>query len=170
LISATNADLGQRVTAGLFRQDLMFRINTVEIHVPPLRQRAADILPLASAALADAARRYGRRLAGFDPQAMRALTQYAWPGNVRELRNVVERAVLLAGSEVVGVGDLRLGAAVDAGPPALEEMSLEDAERALIRAALRRHAGSATAAAQALGLSRSAMYRRMEKLGIATDG
>ncbi|HKE43916.1 MAG TPA: sigma-54 dependent transcriptional regulator [Steroidobacteraceae bacterium] len=170
LISATNADLGQRVTAGLFRQDLMFRINTVEIHVPPLRQRAADILPLASAALADAARRYGRRLAGFDPQAMRALTQYAWPGNVRELRNVVERAVLLAGSEVVGIGDLRLGAAVDAGPPALEEMSLEDAERALIRAALRRHAGSATAAAQALGLSRSAMYRRMEKLGIATDG
>jgi DNA-binding NtrC family response regulator len=169
LISATNADLGQRVGAGQFRQDLMFRINTVEIHMPPLRQRTADIVPLASAALADAGRRYGRNLSGFDAQALRALTQYAWPGNVRELRNVVERAVLLAGSEVVGASDLRLGT-VEAAPPALEEMSLEDAERALIRAALRRHAGSATAAAHALGLSRSAMYRRMEKLGIATDG
>jgi DNA-binding NtrC family response regulator len=169
LISATNADLGQRVSSGQFRQDLMFRINTVEIHMPPLRQRTADIVPLASAALADAARRYARQLNGFDAQALRALTQYSWPGNVRELRNVVERAALLAGSDVVGAGDLRLGA-VDAAPPALEEMSLEDAERALIRAALRRHAGSATAAAQALGLSRSAMYRRMEKLGIATDG
>ena len=169
LISATNADLAQRVTSGQFRQDLMFRINTVEIHVPPLRQRTADILPLAAAALADAARRYGRPLSGFDALATRALAQYSWPGNVRELHNVVERAVLLAGSEIVTARDLRLGP-VDAGPPPLEEMSLEDAERALIRAALRRHAGSATAAAQALGLSRSAMYRRMEKLGIATDG
>jgi DNA-binding NtrC family response regulator len=168
LVSATNADLNRLVSEGRFRQDLLFRINMVEIHVPPLRQRTADILPLATAALVDAARRYRRDTQGFDPAAARALVSYAWPGNVRELRNVIERAVLLAPSPSIQAADLRL-AAVDASPPTLEDMSLEDAERALIRAALRRHAGSANAAAQALGLSRSAMYRRMEKLGIRTD-
>jgi DNA-binding NtrC family response regulator len=168
LVSATNADLNRLVSEGRFRQDLLFRINMVEIHVPPLRQRTADILPLATAALVDAARRYRRDIQGFDPAAARALVSYAWPGNVRELRNVIERAVLLAPSPSIQAADLRL-AAVDAAPPTLEDMSLEDAERALIRAALRRHAGSANAAAQALGLSRSAMYRRMEKLGIRTD-
>jgi DNA-binding NtrC family response regulator len=168
LVSATNADLNRLVSEGRFRQDLLFRINTVEIHVPPLRQRTADILPLATAALVDAARRYQRDIHGFDPAAARALVSYAWPGNVRELRNVIERAVLLTPSPSIQAADLRL-APVDASPPTLEDMSLEDAERALIRAALRRHAGSANAAAQALGLSRSAMYRRMEKLGIRTD-
>jgi DNA-binding NtrC family response regulator len=168
LVCATNADLNRLVSEGRFRQDLLFRINTVEINVPPLRQRTADILPLATAALADAARRYQRDIRGFDPAAARALVQYAWPGNVRELRNVIERAVLLAPAASIQAADLRLGAG-EAAPPTLEDMSLEDAERALIRAALRRHAGSANAAAQALGLSRSAMYRRMEKLGIRTD-
>ncbi len=168
LVCATNADLGRLVSEGRFRQDLLFRINTVEIQVPPLRQRTADIVPLATAALLDAARRYRRDIHGFDPAAARALIHYAWPGNVRELRNVIERAVLLTPSQDIQAADLRLGAG-DATPPTLEDMSLEDAERALIRAALRRHAGSANAAAQALGLSRSAMYRRMEKLGIRTD-
>jgi DNA-binding NtrC family response regulator len=168
LVCATNADLNRLVTEGRFRQDLLFRINTVELHVPPLRQRTADIVPLATAALGDAARRYQRDIRDFDPAAARALIQYAWPGNVRELRNVIERAVLLAPGQSIQAADLRLGAG-DAAPPTLEDMSLEDAERALIRAALRRHAGSANAAAQALGLSRSAMYRRMEKLGIRTD-
>jgi DNA-binding NtrC family response regulator len=168
LVCATNADLNRLVTEGRFRQDLLFRINTVELHVPPLRQRTDDIVPLAAAALGDAARRYQRDIRDFDPAAVRALTQYAWPGNVRELRNVIERAVLLAPGQSIQAADLRLGAG-DAAPPTLEDMSLEDAERALIRAALRRHAGSANAAAQALGLSRSAMYRRMEKLGIRTD-
>jgi DNA-binding NtrC family response regulator len=167
-VCATNADLGRLVSEGRFRQDLLFRINTVEIRVPPLRERAQDILPLATATLLDAARRYARELHGFDGSAIRALSQYAWPGNVRELRNVIERAVLLAASDPISAADLRL-APIDAAPPTLEEMSLEDAERALIRAALRRHAGSASAAAHALGLSRSAMYRRMEKLGIRTD-
>ena len=169
LVCATNADLKRLVSEGRFRQDLLFRINTVEINVPPLRQRTADIVPLATAALVDAARRYHREIQGFDPAAANALVHYAWPGNVRELRNVIERAVLLAPSPSIQVADLRLGTG-DASPPTLEEMSLEDAERALIRAALRRHAGSANAAAHALGLSRSAMYRRMEKLGIRTDG
>jgi DNA-binding NtrC family response regulator len=169
VIAATNANLDQLVQEGRFRQDLLFRINTVELRVPSLRDRAADIVPLASAALADAGRRYGRDVRAFSPEASRALQQYRWPGNVRELRNVIERAVLLAGADVIEAADLRLQQG-DSAPPSLEAMSLEDAERALIRSALRRHEGSAAAAAQALGLSRSAMYRRMEKLGIRTDG
>lgn len=168
LIVATNADLARLVTEGRFRQDLLFRINTVELRIPPLRERPADILPLAMAALDGAAKRYTRTFRGFDAGALRALAQYAWPGNVRELRNVIERATLLAPGEHITAADLRLQQP-DSPAPTLENMSLEDAERALIRAALRRHEGSAMAAAQALGLSRSAMYRRMEKLGIRTE-
>jgi DNA-binding NtrC family response regulator len=168
LVVATNADLARLVAEGRFRQDLLFRINTVELRVPPLRDRPADILPLAMAALESAAKRYTRVFRGFDAGALRALAQYPWPGNVRELRNVIERASLLAAGEHITAADLHLQQA-DAPAPTLESMSLEDAERALIRAALRRHDGSAIAAAQALGLSRSAMYRRMEKLGIRTE-
>src|SRR5688572_20543064 len=168
IVAATNADLARLVAEGRFRQDLLFRINTVEIRIPPLRERPADIMPLATAALQASTKRYARELRGFDGGALRALAQYPWPGNVRELRNVVERASLLAAGDTISAGDLRLQQP-DAPAPTLESMSLEDAERALIRAALRRHEGSAAAAAQALGLSRSAMYRRMEKLGIRTD-
>ena len=169
LIAATNADLRERVEQGRFRQDLLFRINTIEIHVPPLRERKADVAPLAGAALAAVGRRYGRVLRDFEPEAMQALQRYAWPGNVRELRSVIERAALLARNEVISVADLRL-APLNALPPALEDMSLEEAERILIRKALKRHSGSVVDAAAALGLSRSALYRRMEKLGIGTDG
>ena len=168
LIAATNADLHRLVIEGQFRQDLMFRINTIEICIPPLRERRADIVPLALGVLATSGRRYGRSLREFHPDAVRGLQQYAWPGNVRELRNVIERAALLARGEVVSMADLRL-APTNPSPPALEDMSLEDAERILIRAALKRHTGSVVEAAAALGLSRSALYRRMEKLGIGTD-
>ena len=168
LIAATNANLQRLVAEGHFRQDLLFRINLVEIRIPPLRERRADILPLASMALTAAAQRYRKDLKQFDSDACHALQNYAWPGNVRELRNVIERAALLTRSEVVGVVDLRLGS-VNESPPTLEDMSLEDAERALIRAALKRHLGNVLDAAAALGLSRSAMYRRMEKLGISPD-
>jgi DNA-binding NtrC family response regulator len=169
LIAATNADLHKLVREGRFRQDLLFRINTIEIQIPPLRHRRADIAPLGLGALGSAARRYGRTLREFDPEAMRALQNYAWPGNVRELRNVIERAVLLARGDLVSTADLRL-VPVNWSPPALDEMNLEDAERILIRAALKRHGGGVVEAAAALGLSRSALYRRMEKLGIGTDG
>jgi len=169
LIAATHADLRELVGQGRFSQDLLFRINTIEIHVPTLRARKADVAPLASAALAAVGQRYGRAAREFEPEAMRALQSYAWPGNVRELRSVIERAALLARSEVVSAADLRL-APVNASPPALEDMNLEDAERILIRTALKRHSGSVVDAAAALGLSRSALYRRMEKLGIGTDG
>ena len=165
IVSATNADLPALVAEGRFREDLLFRINTIEIRMPPLRERAEDILPLAGAALASRAARYGRRVTGFEPAAVAALLRYPWPGNVRELNSVVERSLLLAAGEEITVADLRLAPARGA-PPALEEMSLEDAERALIRAALRRHDGNVLEAAEALGLSRSAMYRRLEKLGV----
>jgi DNA-binding NtrC family response regulator len=168
VISATNADLSALIRDGRFREDLLFRINTVEIRLPPLRERREEILELASAQLARKAAQYGRAVKGFDAGAVAALQQYAWPGNVREVNSVVERSLLLTAGDVIGTADLRLVAA-KAGAPSLEDMSLEDAERALIRAAIRRSGGGVTAAADALGLSRSAMYRRLEKLGLKTD-
>jgi len=168
VISATNANLPAMIGDGRFREDLLFRINTVEIRLPPLRERREEILELATAALERKAQQYGRDVTGFDSGALSALQQYGWPGNVRELNSVVERSLLLAAGSEVGVADLRLSPA-RAGPPALEEMSLEDAERALIRSAIKRNGGSVPAAAEALGLSRSAMYRRIEKLGLKPD-
>jgi len=168
IVSATNADLPSMVAEGRFREDLLFRINTVEIRLPPLRERREDITPLATGALNRKAAQYGRDVRGFEPAAMAALLQYAWPGNVRELNSVVERSLLLAQGPLITVADLRLSPAKVA-PPALEDMSLEDAERALIRSALKRHGGNALAAAEALGLSRSAMYRRLDKLGLRPE-
>jgi len=168
VVSATNADLPVMIRDGRFREDLLFRINTVEIRLPPLRERREEILELANAQLERKAAQYARAVKGFDAGALAALQQYAWPGNVRELNSVVERSLLLAGGDEIGAADLRLSAA-RTGPPSLEDMSLEDAERALIRSAIKRNGGSVQAAAEALGLSRSAMYRRLEKLGLKPD-
>ncbi|HEU4516170.1 MAG TPA: sigma-54 dependent transcriptional regulator [Steroidobacteraceae bacterium] len=168
VVSATNADLPAMIRDGRFREDLLFRINTVEIRLPPLRERREEILELANAQLERKATQYNRAVKGFDPLALSALQNYAWPGNVRELNSVVERSLLLAGGDEIGAADLRLSAA-RSGPPSLEDMSLEDAERALIRSAIKRNGGSVQAAGEALGLSRSAMYRRLEKLGLKPD-
>ena len=168
VISATNANLPAMIADGRFREDLLFRINTVEIRLPPLRERREEIVELATAALEKKVAQYGRDVRGFEPAALAALQQYAWPGNVRELNSVIERSLLLTAGPLVGVADLRLSAG-RAVPRTLEDMSLEDAERALIRAAIRRNGGSVPAAAGALGLSRSAMYRRLEKLGLKPD-
>jgi DNA-binding NtrC family response regulator len=168
VVSATNADLAIMIREGRFREDLLFRINTVEVRLPPLRERREEILELANAQLVRKAAQYARTVRGFDPLALSALQNYAWPGNVRELNSVVERSLLLASGDEIGAADLRLSAA-KSGPPSLEEMSLEDAERALIRSAIKRNGGSVQAAAEALGLSRSAMYRRLEKLGLKPD-
>lgn len=169
IVSATNANLGEMVQQGRFRQDLLFRLNTIEIRLPPLRERPEDIMPIAYRRLARFAAKYGRQLDGFDASAQHALRTYAWPGNVRELGNVIERAVLLARGSSVTSADLQLDLKLQA-TPSIESMSLEDGERLLIRTALRRAGGNVNAAAEALGLSRSAMYRRLEKLGIRTDG
>jgi DNA-binding NtrC family response regulator len=165
IITATNADLEGEVAAGRFRQDLRFRLNTIELQVPALRQRREDIAPLAEHFLAERARHYRRPLAGFDEAALRALEAHPWPGNVRELSHAVERALLMAVGPRIGAADLLLPGRASAAP-SLEDMAIEDMEALLIRKALARH-GSATAAAEALGLSRSAMYRRLQKLGIS---
>ncbi len=165
VISATNAILGDEVANNRFRQDLLFRLNTIEIHIPPLRERREDIPVLASHFLTIHARRYRKNLNGFDPQAMQALLENAWQGNVRELNHVVERAVLMAGDNMVRSADLALRAASQ-GSMRLEEMSLEDVEAFLIKKALARYSGNVSHAASALGLSRSALYRRLQRYGL----
>lgn len=169
LLSATNADLHGEVAQGRFRQDLLFRLNTVEIRLPPLRDRLEDIPVLADYFLKLHRERYRRPIMGFTPEALDALRHHLWPGNVRELDHVVERAVLMSPGNIVTAFDLALEATPDARISArLEEMSLEDAERLLIKKALARFEGNANRAAEALGLSRSALYRRLQKYGLGS--
>jgi DNA-binding NtrC family response regulator len=160
VLSATNADLDAEVAGGRFRQDLRFRLNTIEILVPPLRERREDIGPLAAVFLAQHVARYRKAIVGFEEAALRQLEQHPWPGNVRELDHAVERAVLMATGSRVAASDLLLSSR-SAGAGSLDELSLEEMEAHLIRKALARF-GSATEAGVALGLSRSAIYRRMQ--------
>src|SRR5229473_3328306 len=165
MISATNADLNEEVTAGRFRQDLLFRLNTIEIHLPPLRDRREDIPPLAMLFLQRHGRKYRKSLTGFDSVAMQALLRHSWPGNVRELDHAIERGVLMAQGPMVKAGDLALRSAPEGAPP-LDEMSLEEVECLLIKKALARYDGNVSQAAGALGLSRSALYRRLQRYGM----
>ena len=165
MISATNADLRADAEAGKFRSDLYFRLNTVEIHVPPLRERREDIPALAAHFLFRYAARYRRALEGFDPAALQAMLQYGWPGNVRELDHTMERAVLMARNSRVELADLGLQT-LRASTQNLDDLSLEQVETILIRKALARSQGNVSHAAEALGLSRGALYRRIEKYGL----
>jgi DNA-binding NtrC family response regulator len=163
VLSATNADLASAVTEGSFREDLLYRLNTVEIHLPALRERTEDILPLALHFLRREAARYGRTVDGFSREATDALLRHAWPGNVRELEHAMERAVLLARGSEISVGDLALRRRGDDAGGSLEELTLDEAERLLIEKALDRAGGNVSRAADALGLSRSALYRRLQR-------
>jgi DNA-binding NtrC family response regulator len=165
MVSATNADVRREVEEGRFREDLLFRLNTVEIHLPPLRQRKEDIPLLANHFLQRYARRYRKEMSGFDHAALQAILDHPWPGNVRELDHALQRAVLMAKGEQLTAADLGLQARRD-GSGRIEDMSLEDVERFLIKKALERNDGNVTEAARALGLSRSAMYRRLQKHGL----
>jgi DNA-binding NtrC family response regulator len=165
VISATNADLQGEVAAGRFRQDLLFRLNTVEIRVPTLRQRREDLPLLARLFLERHARRYRKAMSGFEETAMKALLEHPWPGNVRELDHAIERAVLMGDGRLVRAGDLALKASADARD-SLEELGLEEVEAFLIKKALARHGGNVSQAAAALGLSRSALYRRLQRHGL----
>ena len=165
VISATNANLAEEVAQNRFREDLLFRLNTIEIHLPPLRERKEDVPLLASHFLSVYATRYRKRLLGFEQPAMQALSEHAWQGNVRELSHVVERAVLLASGDRVRVADLALRSA-SATSGRLEDMSLEEVEAFLIKKALARYDGNVSHAAQALGLSRSALYRRLQRYNL----
>ena len=165
IIAATNADLRAEVAAGRFREDLFFRLNTVEIHLPPLRERREDIPLLAAHFLRLSAARYRRNVTSFTSDGMRALLAYGWPGNVRELAHAIERATLLAEGGQVTAAELNFRPVSEAAPK-LDELSLEEVERVLITKALSRHDGNVTLAAQALGLSRSALYRRLQRHGL----
>ena len=165
ILSATNANLNEEVNAGRFRQDLLYRLNTIEIHLPPLRERGSDIQLLAEHFLRQHAARYRKRITGFDEPAREMLRAHRWPGNVRELDHVVERSVLMAEESVVRTSHLYLKTEPIADKR-LEEMSLEDVECFLIQKALARHDGNVSRAADALGLSRSALYRRLQRYGL----
>jgi len=165
VLSATNADLKQESAEGRFRSDLLFRLNTVELHIPPLRERREDIPLLASHFLKMYAERYRKQVKGFETAAMQRMLDHPWPGNVRELDHSIERAVLMSTLSQIQVSDLGLESD-KAGSAKIEEMSLEDVELLLIKKALARHSGNISHAAEALGLSRSALYRRMEKYGL----
>jgi DNA-binding NtrC family response regulator len=165
LISATNANLQQAVEEGAFREDLLYRLNTVEIPLPPLCDRRDDIPILAAHFLGTQRIRYGREIDGFSPQALDLLAGHRWPGNVRELEHAVERAVLMAPGNQIEAEDLGLQRS-PLGAPSLGEMTLEQAERMLIEQALQRHDGNVSRAAEALGLSRSALYRRLQRHGL----
>jgi DNA-binding NtrC family response regulator len=165
ILSATNADLATEVQAGRFREDLLFRLNTIRIHLPPLRDRPEDIPVLASHFLGRYSARYRKDLSGFDGAASRTLGRHDWPGNVRELAHVVERAVLMAAEGEIRAADLGLAEA-DARPATLEDLTLEEVEKILMQKALRKHDGNVSQAAEALGISRSAFYRRLQKYGL----
>ncbi|PYL53257.1 MAG: sigma-54-dependent Fis family transcriptional regulator [Verrucomicrobia bacterium] len=165
IISASNANLADEVAAGRFRQDLLFRLNTIEIALPPLRDRREDIIPLANNFLSQHAQRYRKELAGFDETARDRLLQHSFPGNVRELDHVIERAVLMAQGSHLKAADLGLTSA-GGESKTLEDMSLEEVEAFLIKKALARNNGNARKAAEALGLSRSAFYRRLQQYGL----
>ena len=165
VLSATNTDLPAACQAGQFREDLLFRLNTVEVRVPALRERREDIALLGAHFLARYAARYRRPVQRFDPAALQAMMQYSWPGNVRELEHTIERAVLMSRTPDIQPADLSLSSP-RAQTQNLEDLSLEAVEAVLVRKALQRFQGNVSQAAEALGLSRGALYRRMEKYGL----
>jgi len=166
IVAATNADLQAACAGGTFREDLLFRLNTVEIHLPALRERREDIPALSGHFLARYVQRYRRAIQGLDPAALQTLVQYSWPGNVRELEHTMERAVLMCRTDQIQPADLGIGVQ-RVQVQNLEELSLESVESILIRKALQRYQGNVSQAAEALGLSRGALYRRMEKHGLS---
>jgi DNA-binding NtrC family response regulator len=165
VLSATNSDLQAESAKGTFRVDLLFRLNTIEVHLPPLRERREDIPLLAQHFLKAYSQRYRKQVHRFEPAAMQKMLEYFWPGNVRELDHSLERAVLLSQGEMIRPSDLGLTERRDT-TSSIEEMSLEEVESLLIRKTLTRYSGNISHAAEALGLSRSALYRRIQKYGL----
>ena len=169
LICATNADIHRLVEEGRFRQDLLYRINTIELHIPPLRERGEDILLLADYFLSRYARKYRKEMRGLSREAKNKLLRYAWPGNVRELQHVMERAVLLGDGSLLRPEDFPLQPSAASSAKAADEsrtLNLEQLEREAVEQALRLSGGNMTRAAEYLGITRFALYRKLEKLGL----
>jgi DNA-binding NtrC family response regulator len=165
VLSATNADLVEECAAGNFREDLLFRLNTVEIRIPPLRDRHEDIPVLSFHFLSRYATRYSKQIDGFSPEAMGKLLEYSWPGNVRQLEHTLERAVIMCREDKIQLGHLGLQPSGRLRTIDLADMSLEEVEALLISKVLARHSGNVSQAADVLGLSRGTFYRRMQKHG-----
>jgi DNA-binding NtrC family response regulator len=168
VIAATNATAAELHDESQFRQDLLYRLNTVEIVVPPLRERREDIPLLADHFMRLYAARQGRGVRAISDEALAALVAYPWPGNIRALRHALERAVILCDGDVLEAGDFALPA-ISAPPPATtaaDGETLVELERRAIVQALARHGGNVTHAAEELGLTRASLYRRMEKHGL----
>ncbi|MGA0559776.1 sigma-54-dependent transcriptional regulator [Larkinella sp. VNQ87] len=172
LICATNSPIYQHVSDRSFRQDLLYRINTIEIHIPPLRERSEDIIPLADHFLKQYRKQYNRKVASISPALARQLQQYRWPGNVRELQHAIERAVILAQGNVLEPEDFYFGTSTPAAIPTdkelpfQENLQIEDMEKKMIQQAMQKYHGNITDIARELGLSRQALYRRLEKYGL----
>lgn len=172
VIAATNINLEQAIRGGAFREDLYYRINLIRVRVPSLAERRSDVPLLAEHFLERASAIHERRGASFEPAALEWLTAQHWPGNIRQLEHLVERALLTGTASVIGVDDLRRTLAMDLGPepvallPSVGSMTLPEIERAMILKALRHHEGNLSRAADSLGMSRPALYRRLEKYGI----
>jgi DNA-binding NtrC family response regulator len=165
VISATNADLEAECRARNFREDLLFRLNTVELKIPPLGERREDVPALAGHFFSKYCVRYNKEIQGFSPEAMERMAEYSWPGNVRELDHTVERAVIMAREGFIQTSDLGLQNPSKSRTTNLEDMNLEEVEALLISKALARYGGNVSYAAELLGLSRGTFYRRMEKYG-----
>jgi DNA-binding NtrC family response regulator len=166
VLAATNVDVNAEVAAGRFREDLLFRLNTIEIRLPALHERQSDIDLLANHFLGIYAERYRKKIPGFDAGALQSLREHPWPGNVRELDHAIERAVLLSPGPMIRSTDLGLRLPSSSSNLRLEDMSLEEVEKHLIQRTLAKHGGNVSKAADALGLSRSALYRRLEKFNL----
>ena len=166
ILAATNADIRAEIAAGRFREDLLYRLNTVEIQLPPLRDRREDIPRLAAHFLGDYAARYRKSVSGFDDVATSAMQAHGWPGNVRELQHAVERAVLMSRSGLITSEDLGLRGMQPGSAADLSGMTMDDAEKYIIQQALARNGGNVVQAAESLGMSRSALYRRIQHYGL----
>lgn len=163
VLTATNQNLFEAVNQRLFRQDLLYRINTIEIHLPPLRERTEDIEPLALHFMTDFARKYKRPVHGLSAALLKEMHRYPWPGNIRELQHAVERAVIMSKTEKLQPEDFFFREAGQHRDLDLPTMNLDDMEKQLIMKALQKHHGNITEAATELGLTRASLYRRLEK-------
>lgn len=167
LISATNMGIKQMAAEGSFRQDLLYRINTVEIDIPPLRERAEDIPLLADHFLKIFSKKYNKKVGRLSPQVIKKLTAYSWPGNVREFQHVIERTLIMSDSTTLTEHDFHLSAHTQsAGELEIDSYNLDDVERKIIEKVLKKHQGNVSKAASDLGLTRTSLYRRLEKYGL----
>ena len=172
VIAATNLDLSEQITAGRFLKDLLYRIEVIGIHLPPLRERREDLFPLVQHFIRNNNRQYERRLQGVTPQAMEALLNHPWPGNIRELKNAVARGVILSKTGDLDIADLPENIrgqhrAADDAAPAMKNRTLKDIEKEMIRLALARSQGNKSLAAQSLGISRKTLYEKIVRHGLS---